>query len=199
MPPMVDGCTRLGLLLARHAADRPAGHGHGRAVRRDLRLERVPGRPLRHRFARAMTISLGAATPGQRRASDRLEHRRRGRRRHRRSDPALLALRPALHRARPDRRSRALDGQRLLHRRRQGLPGRHAARCGLHLEVGDGEFMVFVGPSGCGKTTALRMVAGLEDITEGEIRIGDAVVNDVAPAASATSRWSSRTTRSTRT
>ena len=43
----------------------------------------------------------------------------------------------------------------------------------LNLEIGDGEFMVFVGPSGCGKTTALRMVAGLEEITEGEIRIGD--------------------------
>ena len=43
----------------------------------------------------------------------------------------------------------------------------------FNLDVADGEFMVFVGPSGCGKTTALRMVAGLEDITEGEIRIGD--------------------------
>jgi multiple sugar transport system ATP-binding protein len=49
------------------------------------------------------------------------------------------------------------------------------------LEVADGEFMVFVGPSGCGKTTALRMVAGLEDITEGEIRIGDTVVNELHP------------------
>ena len=49
------------------------------------------------------------------------------------------------------------------------------------LEVADGEFMVFVGPSGCGKTTALRMVAGLEDISEGEIRIGDSVVNGLHP------------------
>jgi multiple sugar transport system ATP-binding protein len=49
------------------------------------------------------------------------------------------------------------------------------------LEVEDGEFMVFVGPSGCGKTTALRMVAGLEDITEGEIRIGEKVVNGLHP------------------
>ena len=46
---------------------------------------------------------------------------------------------------------------------------------GLDLEVADGEFVVLVGPSGCGKTTALRMVAGLEDITEGTIMIGDAV------------------------
>ena len=49
----------------------------------------------------------------------------------------------------------------------------------LDLRIDDGEFMVFVGPSGCGKTTALRMVAGLEDITSGTIAIGDRVVNDV--------------------
>src|SRR5690606_12878212 len=49
----------------------------------------------------------------------------------------------------------------------------------LHIE--DKEFMVFVGPSGCGKTTTLRMIAGLEEITEGTIRIGDRVVNDVPP------------------
>ena len=49
------------------------------------------------------------------------------------------------------------------------------------LDIDDGEFMVFVGPSGCGKTTALRMVAGLEDISEGAVRIGDRVVNNVAP------------------
>jgi multiple sugar transport system ATP-binding protein len=49
----------------------------------------------------------------------------------------------------------------------------------LSLEIEDGEFMVLVGPSGCGKTTALRMLAGLEDITEGEIRIGDKVVNEL--------------------
>jgi multiple sugar transport system ATP-binding protein len=49
------------------------------------------------------------------------------------------------------------------------------------LAIGDGEFMVLVGPSGCGKTTALRMLAGLEEISEGEIRIGDRVVNDLTP------------------
>ena len=52
---------------------------------------------------------------------------------------------------------------------------------GLDLDVGDGEFMVLVGPSGCGKTTALRMVAGLEDITAGDLRIGGRVVNDLSP------------------
>ena len=51
----------------------------------------------------------------------------------------------------------------------------------LSLEILDGEFMVLVGPSGCGKTTSLRMIAGLEDISLGTLRIGDRVVNDVAP------------------
>jgi multiple sugar transport system ATP-binding protein len=51
----------------------------------------------------------------------------------------------------------------------------------LSLDVKDTEFMVLVGPSGCGKSTALRMLAGLEDITEGQIKIGDKVVNDMPP------------------
>ncbi len=51
----------------------------------------------------------------------------------------------------------------------------------LNLQVEEGEFVVLVGPSGCGKTTALRMVAGLEEISTGEIRIGDRVVNELAP------------------
>jgi multiple sugar transport system ATP-binding protein len=51
----------------------------------------------------------------------------------------------------------------------------------LSIQIKDGEFMVLVGPSGCGKSTALRMLAGLEDITEGEIKIGDRVVNEVPP------------------
>jgi multiple sugar transport system ATP-binding protein len=51
----------------------------------------------------------------------------------------------------------------------------------LNLDVQDGEFVVFVGPSGCGKTTALRMIAGLEEVSEGDIRIGDRVVNNLPP------------------
>jgi multiple sugar transport system ATP-binding protein len=51
----------------------------------------------------------------------------------------------------------------------------------LVLDIADKEFIVLVGPSGCGKTTALRCLAGLEEVTEGRIQIGDQVVNDVAP------------------
>jgi multiple sugar transport system ATP-binding protein len=51
----------------------------------------------------------------------------------------------------------------------------------LNLSIDDGEFLVLVGPSGCGKSTALRMIAGLETITDGVLRIGDRIVNDIAP------------------
>ena len=51
----------------------------------------------------------------------------------------------------------------------------------LHIDITDGELLVLAGPSGCGKTTALRMLAGLEDVTQGRILIGDRVVNNVAP------------------
>src|SRR3954449_4001148 len=53
----------------------------------------------------------------------------------------------------------------------------------LNLDVQDGEFVVLVGPSGCGKTTALRMIAGLEEVIEGDIRIGERVVNNLPPGA----------------
>jgi multiple sugar transport system ATP-binding protein len=60
-------------------------------------------------------------------------------------------------------------------------PGNVRAVEDFNLEIADGEFVVMVGPSGCGKSTTLRMVAGLEEITEGEVRIGERVVNDVPP------------------
>src|SRR5690349_11756402 len=52
----------------------------------------------------------------------------------------------------------------------------------IDLEIGEGEFVVFVGPSGCGKSTLLRVIAGLEDITSGDLWIGDERVNDVPPS-----------------
>jgi multiple sugar transport system ATP-binding protein len=59
--------------------------------------------------------------------------------------------------------------------------GTHKVVHGIDIEIADGEFCVLVGPSGCGKSTLLRMVAGLEDISGGTIKIGDRVVNDVQP------------------
>ena len=85
---------------------------------------------------------------------------------------------------------------------------------GIDLDIADDEFVVLVGPSGCGKSTTLRMIAGLEEITSGTVRVGGRVVNDLPPRArsasadessttapprTATSPWSSRATRSTRT
>ena len=51
----------------------------------------------------------------------------------------------------------------------------------FNLEIADKEFIIFVGPSGCGKSTTLRMIAGLEEISGGTLKIGDKVVNDVEP------------------
>lgn len=68
---------------------------------------------------------------------------------------------------------------------------------GIDLKIADGEFMVIVGPSGCAKSTTLRMLAGLETISGGEVRIGDKIVNNLAPNHVA-SRWCSRTTPSIR-
>jgi len=59
--------------------------------------------------------------------------------------------------------------------------GRTEVVHGIDLEIADKEFVVLVGPSGCGKSTTLRMIAGLEKITDGEVRIGDRIVNDIAP------------------
>ena len=61
-------------------------------------------------------------------------------------------------------------------------PGGVTAVTGASIDIADGEFIVLVGPSGCGKSTILRMIAGLEAITEGQVRIGDRVVNDLEPA-----------------
>ncbi len=73
-----------------------------------------------------------------------------------------------------------MAGLRLVHIYKK-YPGGVVAVSNFHLEIKDKEFLIFVGPSGCGKSTTLRMIAGLEEITEGELWIGDRRVNDVAP------------------
>ena len=75
--------------------------------------------------------------------------------------------------------------------------GKVEAVKGIDLSIADGEFVVFVGPSGCGKSTTLRMIAGLEEISGGTLKIGSEVVNEREPS-SATSPWCSRTMRSIR-
>ena len=80
----------------------------------------------------------------------------------------------------------------------RSIPNGHVAVADATFDVADGELLVLVGPSGCGKSTLLRMIAGLESITSGTLRIGERIVNDVPPRI-ATSRWCSRTTRCIRT
>ena len=65
---------------------------------------------------------------------------------------------------------------------RKTYPNGFKAIHGVDVEVEDGEFLVLVGPSGCGKSTLLRMIAGLESITEGQLTIGDRVVNNLEPS-----------------
>ncbi len=64
---------------------------------------------------------------------------------------------------------------------RKVYPDGHVAVAGASFDIGDGELLVLVGPSGCGKTTLLRMIAGLESVSAGTVRIGDRVVNEVPP------------------
>ena len=78
------------------------------------------------------------------------------------------------------------------------FPDGTTAVADANLDIADGEFVILVGPSGCGKSTCLNMMAGLEDVSEGEIRIGGRVVNQLAPRT-ATSPWCSRATPCTPT
>ena len=75
-------------------------------------------------------------------------------------------------------------------------PNGYEAVKDFNLEIADKEFIIFVGPSGCGKSTTLRMIAGLEDISSGTLKIGDRILNDVE-SKTGTSQWCSRITRYT--
>ena len=86
-----------------------------------------------------------------------------------------------------------------LRRRPQELPGPSRSIHGIDLAVADGSFTVFVGPSGCGKSTLLRMIAGLEEVTAGEVCIDGARCDHLHAGARAAWRWCSSPTRSTRT
>ena len=86
-----------------------------------------------------------------------------------------------------------------LNRLDKTYPAGNKAVDSLSLDIKDGEFMVLVGPSGCGKSTALRMIAGLEEITGGEICDRRPGGQRPRRRRTATSRWCSRTTRCTRT
>ena len=149
------------------------------ARRRD-RLERVlpgpalperqplrddPGRPLRLRRR-----LRGQIQPDLRRDRDRS-----------RSRAPLLPLRAAAHDPQLHGGDQRLMAAVTLSGVGKVYPDGTRAVSALDLEIADGELMVLVGPSGCGKTTTLRMTAGLEEITEGEIRIGDRVVNTLDP------------------
>src|SRR6185437_14237441 len=81
------------------------------------------------------------------------------------------------HRGRNERLRMAQVTLRKLEKKYEETP----AVCGIDLDIPDKEFVVLVGPSGCGKSTTLRMIAGLEEITSGEIAIGGEVVNDLPP------------------
>ena len=81
----------------------------------------------------------------------------------------------------------------------KAFPGGVQAVRDVSLEIADGEFMVLVGPSGCGKTTILRMIAGLEEVTDGEVMHRRPRWSPTRSPRTATSPWSSRTTPCTRT
>ncbi len=178
---MVDGLTRPFVLLKVLLPLARPGHARRSDVRGDLHLERVPRRPLRHQLAGPLDDPDRRLEPAHRGKPDRLEHRRRAGHLHGDPDPALLDLRAALHRARDHRGSGPLMASVSFAGVGKVYRDGTRALSDFDLDVADGEFMVFVGPSGCGKTTALRMVAGLEDITEGEVRIGERVVNGLHP------------------
>ena len=188
----VDGATPM---QAFRRVILPAGHArhlHRRRAGVHHRLERLPVRHRAHLDQRVAHRARHAGLLHRRIAVRRRDpaDQRRGRRRDRAYHHPRSHL-PAPHRRRPDRRrgeglaeppkrSPQMAEITLKDVTKRYPDGTEAVKH-MNLDIADGEFMIFVGPSGCGKSTALRMIAGLEDISEGELRIGDEVVNQRAP------------------
>src|SRR3954464_1531308 len=161
-----------------------AGRVHRGHPRVHLRLERLPVRQradvhgrLSHRAGRAVVLPRRVAVHRSERGH------RRGRGGRDDPDPDHGADLPAPHRLRPHvRRGQGVDmADIVLDGVYKTYSDGYTAVKDLNLSIKDGEFMILVGPSGCGKSTALNMIAGLEDITSGELRIGGEVVNKKAP------------------
>ena len=187
----MDGATPVPGVRQGHRAARGARHGDHGHLGVPVLLERVPAglhahgddrRPDRAGRARLLHRQLAV------RGAHRVDLGRRGG--HHDPDHHLRASLPAADRRRADiRRGQGLAGRPkeqtvaeiILDHLTKRFPDGALAVNDVSLNIRDGEFVILVGPSGCGKSTTLNMIAGLEDITEGELRIGGKVVNDKAP------------------
>src|SRR5258708_23951773 len=178
-----------------HAGDRAAGgarHGHDGNLGLPGVLERVPVRDLLHLDDRVQDgTGLDGLLQRQFAVHGSYRSHRGSRGGHHHPDHHFCAVLPAPNRGGADiGRRQGLSCKRLrrlsmadivLDQITKRFPDGALAVDKVSMEIADGELMILVGPSGCGKSTTLNMIAGLEDITEGELRIGGQVVNDKAP------------------
>ena len=175
----VDGAYAPQALLAHHAAADAAGHRRDAADPRDLRHQDL--RPHLHHDARRArhghrSRQLLHLPPGLREPQPRRGLRHVGHPAHRRRRDDDLP--PPLHARAVEGLMASIELRNVSKVYANGVP---AVR-DVNLSIADGEFLVFLGPSGCGKSTTLRMIAGLETVTSGDILIGGARMNDVDPA-----------------